>query len=54
MFDQVLLRPELLPYFRNNNLKILVGDGATLFLKDEIPDRKAISDHLPILFGLNI
>ena len=53
MFDQVLLRPALLPYFRNQDLKILVSDGATsLLTKEGLPNRKLASDHLPLLFQL--
>lgn len=53
MFDQVLIRPELLPKFENENLKILETDGNIPILRDGIPDRKIASDHLPILFRLN-
>jgi hypothetical protein len=55
MFDQVLLRPDLLPHFRNDDLKILVGDGATSMINEHgIPDRRNYSDHLPILFRVNV
>ncbi len=54
MFDQVLIRPELLDYFDDADLQILTSDGATSLLKaDGTPD-KSISDHLPILFKLNV
>ena len=54
MFDQVLLRPALLPFFRNRDLLIVVGDGThSLLTKEGIPDRESFSDHLPILFRLN-
>ncbi|WP_170065047.1 endonuclease/exonuclease/phosphatase family protein [Methylovulum psychrotolerans] len=53
MFDQVLLRPDVLPMFANSTLKIIdrVGD-ISLLNRNGIPD-KNISDHLPILFQLN-
>lgn len=55
MFDQVLLRPALLPWFKNQDLKILVGDGTISFIdNDGIPDRDNVSDHLPLLFSLDI
>jgi hypothetical protein len=55
MFDQVLLRPDLLPAFKNQELKVLVTDGTTSFLRDNgLPDRDAVSDHLPLLFRLHI
>jgi hypothetical protein len=55
MFDQVLLRPDLIPLFRNEDLEILVGDGTTSFLSErDIPNITVASDHLPILFKLNL
>ena len=54
MFDQVLLRPELLPIFQNSDLKILDSDGTISLLKtDGTPDKTVGSDHLPILLRLN-
>ncbi len=53
MFDQVLIRPELLSKFENKDLKILETDGHVSFLKNGFPDIKHASDHLPILFRLN-
>lgn len=54
MFDQVLLRPAILPIFDNKNLAILETDGVASFLKSNgTPDEKTASDHLPILFRLN-
>lgn len=59
MFDQVLLRPELLPFFSVDSLKILDGDGVDSFLTRDtkIPrgrPKNPWSDHLPILFDLNL
>jgi hypothetical protein len=55
MLDQVLLRPALLPFFRNRDLKILTTDGTTSFLNARgLPDSEAVSDHLPLLFRLNL
>ena len=53
MFDQVLIRPELLPKFENKDLKILETDGHVSLLRNGFPDIKLASDHLPILFRLN-
>jgi hypothetical protein len=54
MYDQVMLRPDLLPYFRNEDLKILTTDGSVSFLSSKgRPDESVASDHLPILFKLN-
>ncbi len=55
MFDQVLLRPALMGVFRNEELKILSTDGKTSFLTaNEVPNACVASDHLPILFRLNL
>jgi len=55
MFDQVLLRPELLPFFRNEEMKILTEDGDKSFVNQAgLPDDSIASDHLPILFRLNL
>lgn len=55
MFDQVLVRPELLPYFRNSDVEILADDGvASLLDAKGRPDAENISDHLPLLFKLNL
>ena len=55
MYDQVLLRAELLDYFRNEDLEILHRDGERSFLTDKgFPDYEVASDQLPILFRLHI
>ncbi len=52
MFDQVLIRPELLEHFNNEDLKILASAGDTpLLSRRGLPNK---SDHLPILFKLNL
>ncbi|HWE96491.1 MAG TPA: endonuclease/exonuclease/phosphatase family protein [Tepidisphaeraceae bacterium] len=53
ILDQVLVRPELLPAFRNSDLQILTGDGTESFInRNGIPDKAVASDHLPLLFRL--
>ncbi len=55
MFDQVLVRPGLLDRFSTRNLRILESDGsARLVTADGVPDDKVASDHLPILFSLEL
>jgi hypothetical protein len=55
LFDQVLIRPDLFPYFRNEEVEILTGDGERSLLSAKgLPDTIAASDHLPILFKLNL
>jgi len=53
MFDQVLIRPSLLNHFRAQDVQILDTDGEILFLSPQgVPDKRVVSDHLPILFTL--
>jgi hypothetical protein len=54
IFDQVLLRPVAMSFFNNDNLKIISEDGEISFLKNGRPDSSVASDHLPILFKLNL
>ena len=55
MFDQVLLRPDMIPVFKHDELKILETDGSLSFLtRQGIPDKRRSSDHLPVLFGIDI
>jgi hypothetical protein len=55
MFDHVLIRPELLNIFRNEELRILTGGSETSFLTGNgLPKRSVASDHLPILFRLEM
>lgn len=55
MFDQVLIRPDLLDVFDNKNLMILTSDGVTSFIsRHGLPDTTIASDHLPILFRLKL
>jgi hypothetical protein len=53
MYDQVLVRPELLDGFSTGSLRILTtaGPRALLDLHGH-PDKASASDHLPIVFGL--
>jgi len=53
IFDQVLLRPDLIGGFADD-LKILTMAGnIPLVDRNGRPDRKNASDHLPILLGLD-
>jgi len=55
MFDQVLIRPDLLEFFSNDDLRILDCDGTRSLLTQEgVPDARHASDHLPLLFTLRL
>jgi hypothetical protein len=55
LFDQVLIRPELLPCFPLNDLQIIDRFGETgLLTRAGLPDSKRFSDHLPLLFRLDL
>lgn len=52
MFDQVLLRPDLLANFDEKSLEIITSNGIISYIKNGQIDTK-YSDHLPIKFTLN-
>ncbi len=55
IFDQVLVRPELVPSFNVGSLAILSSDGSkSLLTNDDLPDTTSASDHLPILFRVEL
>lgn len=54
VFDQVLIRPSLLPSFDERSLRILSSVRKTpLVTKEGFPDARTASDHLPIIFDLH-
>jgi hypothetical protein len=55
MFDQVLVRPDLLQAFHDEELRIVTtGGGTSLVSRRGIPNRSVASDHLPIVFSLDL
>ncbi len=55
MLDQVVLRPQALHMFSERNLRILTEAGPDSLLTNHgLPDAKNASDHLPVLFKLNL
>jgi hypothetical protein len=53
ILDQVLLRKDLVD--RLHELKVLSNDGVhNLLGRDGYPDRRGLSDHLPVLFSLDV
>jgi exonuclease III len=54
VFDQVLLRPSLIDNFEKDSLRFVDSDGEkTLLTKKGIPNDE-YSDHLPLIFTLNL
>jgi hypothetical protein len=55
MFDQVLLRPSMVERLSADGVEIVTHAGAVSLLSENgRPDKSAGSDHLPILFGLDL
>lgn len=55
IFDQVLLRPELLSGFQPDGVRIITSiEDLSLLDEDGIPDKEHGSDHLPVLLELNL
>ena len=55
IFDQVLLRPELMNRCSANGVQVLTqGGDLSLLSADGRPDAKLASDHLPLLFELDL
>lgn len=54
MFDQVLIRPALLDRFKNEGLRILESDGVVRFRNHRGEPDVDVSDHLPLVFSLEL
>jgi hypothetical protein len=55
MLDQVVLRPQALHMFSEKNLRVLTEAGhVSLLTSRGLPDEKKASDHLPVIFKLNL
>jgi hypothetical protein len=55
VYDQVLFRSDVLPYFQTDEVRVLhEAPPDVSLLRGGIPDARNISDHLPILFRLEI
>ena len=53
IFDQVIIRPDVVEFFDINSLKVVTEvDDIKLLNKNGIPDKNNISDHLPIFFSI--
>ena len=54
VFDQILIRPELLGTFKNEDVRVLTRAGdVELVNAAGRPNRQAASDHLPVLLDLD-
>lgn len=55
MFDQVLVRPDLLDQFEDQSLRIIDKFGTTsLGTPAGVPDGTEFSDHFPVFFSISI
>lgn len=55
LFDQVLIRPQLIKAFRTDELDIITDiNGNSLLTANGTINKNRFSDHLPLKFGLNI
>jgi hypothetical protein len=54
MLDQVVIRPALIDRFPLDRLRILRRAGGQELLRNHVPDRKRASDHLPLLFEVDL
>ena len=55
MLDQVILRPTLIGRFDDSSLNIITNVGdKTLLMPSEIPNNSRYSDHLPVVFSLDM
>jgi endonuclease/exonuclease/phosphatase family metal-dependent hydrolase len=52
LYDQVLIRPELIKNFDPNDLEIITFDGESSFLNKNGRIAERFSDHLPLKFSL--
>ena len=54
-FDQVLIRPSLIDCFVNDKLSVITEVNSQSLLNDNgLPDRNIGSDHLPLMFSLDL
>jgi exonuclease III len=54
IFDQVLLRPDLIGGFAPEQVRIVREIDGRSLLKDGCPDKELVSDHLPLVLELEV
>lgn len=55
IFDQILIRPDLIDHFLDEDIQIIVrAKDRSLIKENGVPDTRIGSDHLPIFFKLKI
>lgn len=55
LFDQVLVRPDLMGRLNSDSIKVLTEVGGASLLREEgRPNHRKFSDHLPLLFGIEL
>lgn len=53
MFDQVIIRPDLVPALVANKLRIVDRIGNDSLLRKNVPDKDTFSDHLPLVVSFS-
>ena len=53
-YDQVLIRPSLLERFPDDALDVVRRVGGNSLLREGVPHRKRFSDHLPLVFDVDL
>jgi hypothetical protein len=53
-FDQVLVRPDLIDEFQDKSLRVLTAVRGINLIKRGRPDKATYSDHLPLVFQLEL
>jgi hypothetical protein len=54
MVDQLLIRPPLMSAFDEDDLQIVTTIGGRSLLRNGRPDKELASDHLPLVFSLEL
>lgn len=54
ILDQVIIRPDVIPYFDDSKLKIITKGTTYNLLTAQGHPNKKISDHLPIIFTITV
>jgi endonuclease/exonuclease/phosphatase family metal-dependent hydrolase len=54
IYDQVLIRPSLIDRFPDDAMEVVSEIGGVSLLREGVPHRERFSDHLPIVFEIDL